>query len=98
MDQADDVTDEVQGGVFLNRGGPVAAGVTALVRGDDVVSGPGQGRELVAPVVPAFGKAVEQEDQGPFAVLRGVQLMPSNGNGAVLDHGHAPPSRVRFGT
>lgn len=69
-DQADGVADEVQDGVFLNRGWPVAAGVTALVNGDDVVSGPGQGRELVAPVVPAFGKAVEQENQGSFTPPR----------------------------
>lgn len=70
--------------------GPVAAGVTGLVRGDDVVSGLSQRGELMAPVVPALGKAVEQEDQGPFALLRDVQPKLPDSYGAVLNHGHHP--------
>ena len=39
--------------------------VAALVWNDDAEAGGGEGLDLVAPGIPEFGEAVEEEDDGP---------------------------------
>ena len=57
--------------IVRQAAGLVREVVAALVRDGDAVAGPGQDRDLVAPGVPAFGEAVEEE--GQRAILRAGQ-------------------------
>lgn len=55
------------------------AAVSAHVHGDRAVSRRGQHRQLVAPRVPGLREAVQQQDQGPAALLDEVD--PAGGTG-----------------
>lgn len=50
-------------GVCLYPCGLVADVVTTLVWGPDVITGLGQGWDLVAPAIPELGKAMQQDHQ-----------------------------------
>ncbi|CAI0423389.1 unnamed protein product, partial [Linum tenue] len=64
VEEADQVADDVEGGVFGRRRGRVGVAVPAEVRGDAAVAEGGEGEELVAPRVPELREAVEEEDGG----------------------------------
>ena len=63
VEQPDQVADQVELGVLPDLGGHVGLPVAALVGRDRVEAGLPQGDELVAPRVPALGKAVAQDDR-----------------------------------
>ncbi len=63
VEETDDVSDEVELRVRLDRFGGVGLAVPSLVGRDDVVAGIGQRAELVAPRVPALGESVAQHDE-----------------------------------
>jgi hypothetical protein len=72
IEEADHVAHQVQLGVALAPFGPVGPAIAALIGGHGVVAGLGQRDELVAPGVPGFGEAVEQDDERPRAALGDV--------------------------
>ena len=76
LDQGDHVADEVEQGVGRDVRRLLAAGVAALVRGNDPVPGRRQRPELVTPGVPALRPAVQQQDQRPLPLLGDVQPDP----------------------
>jgi hypothetical protein len=81
-DQGDHVADEVQQGVGRDIRRLLAAGVAALVGGDDPVSGRRQRRELVTPGVPALRPAVQQQNQRSLPLLGDVQPNPRSRRGS----------------
>jgi hypothetical protein len=76
VDQGDRVADEVEQRVSPDVRRLLAAGVAALVRGDDPVPGCRKRPELVSPGVPALGPTVQQEDQRPVSLLGDVRSDP----------------------
>jgi hypothetical protein len=59
LDQSDHVADEVEQGIRRDVRRLLAAGVAALVRGNNPVPGRHQRPELVTPGVPALRPAVQ---------------------------------------
>ena len=90
VEQADDVADEVQLRVLVDRLGRIGLAVAALVGRDDVEARIAECVELVPPRVPALGEAVAQHDEravsGPR--LRDVHSDPVGVDEAVRDLGH----------
>ncbi len=83
FDQGDHVANEVEQGVGRDVRRLLAAGVAALVGGDDPVPGRRQRPELVTPGVPALRPAVQQQDQRPLPLLGDVQPDPVHVDEAV---------------
>ncbi len=89
VDEPDRVPRQVQDRVLVRLGGAAGAGVAALVGGDGVESGLGERGELVPPGVPAFGEAVQEQDERPFARLGDVHAQAALGlDEAMRDLGH----------
>src|SRR5207249_2565779 len=68
-DQLGDVLAEEGETVGRGTTGLVREVVAAQVRGEDAVTGGGEGRELEAPAVPEFGEPVQQNNQRPLPRL-----------------------------
>ena len=73
VEQSDEVTDEMEDGVLIDRLGPVALAVTAHVRGNGMEARLSQCNDLVTPGVPAFRKAVAQQNKRALALLNDIQ-------------------------
>jgi hypothetical protein len=78
--------------------------VTALIRGDDVEAGIGECDELVAPRIPTFREAMEQDHERTLSGLGNVHLDAVGFDLAVRDFSHLckvnqfrlpPPPRIR---
>ncbi len=98
VDEAEQVVAERVDPVRPDLGRAAGAAVAALVRGDDVVAGGGEGRELVAPRPRRLGEAVGEDDRrrGRIAGLQHGQLDAVDGRDAVPDRlGHRRPVRLR---
>jgi hypothetical protein len=65
IEQPDHVADQVEERVLVDRLRPVGPAVTAHVGGHGMEPRLGECRELMAPGIPGFGKAVAQEDERP---------------------------------
>jgi hypothetical protein len=74
VDKAENIADQVQQRVLVDRLGTVGPAITAHVGRHGVKSSRRQGGELMAPGVPALGKAVTQHDQRTLALLRQVHM------------------------
>ncbi len=86
IEQPDHVADEMEQSVVVDRFGPVGLAVAAHVRRDGVESGCRQRRDLMAPGIPGFGKAVTENNQRTVALLGDVQ-MNAVGFDSALDDG-----------
>lgn len=74
VEHADEIADHVEDGVLIDRFGPVALAVAAHVGRDRVVAGRRQRLELVAPGVPAFRKAVAEQNHWTLAPLGDIEV------------------------
>src|SRR5581483_6663798 len=72
VEQADDVADEMQHGVFLDTLGAIAAAIAAQVERYRAESGLGECAKLMPPGIPALGKAVAENDERALALFRHV--------------------------
>ena len=90
VEQADDVADEMQLRVLVDRLGRIGLAVAALVGRDDVVARIAERVELVSPRVPALGEAVTQHDDRSVGRPRlgDVHSDPVGVDEAVRDIGH----------
>jgi hypothetical protein len=73
IQQAHDIADQMEHRVRIDRLRPVALAVTAHVGGDRMEACRGERVDLVTPRVPAFRKAVAQQDKGALALLDDIQ-------------------------
>ena len=64
IEQADEISHQVQLGVRVDVVGHVGLAVAPLIGGDHVVPGRAERPELMAPRVPALGEAVAQHHGG----------------------------------
>ena len=64
---------QVEDRVLIYRLGPVALAIAAHVRGNDVEARLRQRIDLVAPGVPAFRKAMAQQNKRALALLDDIQ-------------------------
>ena len=78
VQQADEVAGQCVDVVVLDGLGSAGAAVAALVRGQHVVAGLRENRDLVSPGVRQLGETVGQHDDGcsAFACLDHPQLHP----------------------
>ena len=74
--------------VLVDRIRAVGLAVAAHIGRDGVESSFGQRRQLVAPRIPGFGKAVAQQDQRTLALLGQVHADAVGLDGAVPQPGH----------
>jgi hypothetical protein len=72
VDECDDVADEVEYRILVDRIGAVGGAVAALVRRDYAVSSSRERVNLVPPGVPGLRPAVQEQDEGPIALLGDV--------------------------
>ena len=61
VQEGDEISDDVEGGVAVGRS--VGVAVAAEVGGDGSESEGGEGEDLVAPGVPELGEAMAEEDE-----------------------------------
>jgi hypothetical protein len=73
IQQTHDIADQMEHGVLIDRFWPVALAVTAHVRGDRMEACRGECFDLVTPRVPAFRKAVAQQNKRVLALLDDIQ-------------------------
>ncbi len=90
IEEADDVADEMELRVLIDRLGGIGLPVAALVGRNDVVARVGQRADLVAPRVPALRKAVAQHDERPVCRtgFGDVHVDPVGVDETVRDLGH----------
>src|SRR5207237_10928931 len=74
VEQADEVADQVEDRVLIERLRPVARAVAAHVGRYGMKTGCCERTYLVAPGIPGFRKAVAEQHQRPFALLGNVEM------------------------
>jgi hypothetical protein len=87
-DDPGDVVREVEHPVGVERGWLGRAAVAADVERDRVEAGLGDGRQLVAPRIPALGEAVHEEHERARALLRDVDATGADVEQAMSDRAH----------
>jgi hypothetical protein len=88
LHQPHDVPGELEDVVSLDRLRAVGAAIAALVGGDGVEPGRGQGRQLMPPGVPELGETVAEDDERALALLGEVHGDAVGSDGSMLDLGH----------
>jgi hypothetical protein len=87
LDQRHVVGDVTQHAVVLDRRRRRRPAVPAHVDGDGPVAGGGQRRQLVAPGVPRFREAVDEQHQRPLPLLYHVQADAVGGHDPMFHAG-----------
>ncbi len=88
IQQPDHVADQMQQRVPVDLRRLVGPPVAAQVGCDRTEPGCGEGRQLMAPRIPNLGKAVAQQDQRAFALLRDMHADAVGIDGAMPQLGH----------
>jgi hypothetical protein len=73
IDEAHDVADVIENRIFLHALRTVASPIATQVGSHRTESSLCQRRELMAPGIPAFGKAVAEDDERAFTLLGHMQ-------------------------
>jgi hypothetical protein len=90
IQEADEIADQMEDGVLIDRLRLVALAVAAHVRGDHMEAGRGERIDLVTPGIPAFRKAVAQQHRRALALLDDIQADAVGLNDPLDRFAHGP--------
>ncbi len=90
IEEADHVADQMEKGILIDRLRTIALPVPAHVGRHRMEPGRGERRELMAPGVPGFGKAVAEHDQRTLAGFDQVHPDAVGLDGAMAERGFSP--------
>jgi hypothetical protein len=73
VEQADEVADQMEDRVLIDRLRPVALAIAAHIGRDRMKTRRGERRNLMTPGIPGFGKAVAHQHQRPLTLLDDIE-------------------------
>ena len=85
MDQSNHITGQLEDVVCLDGLRPIRLAVATLIRSHHVESRISECRQLMSPGIPAFRKAMAEDDQRPLALLDEVHLNAVGVDESVVD-------------